>query len=53
MHLTRKFSALILLIIDIVLVMTVFGIACLVGALGKNVRAMPEVLEIREDGTAC
>lgn len=53
MHLTRKLSALILLIIDIVLVMTVFGIACLVGALGKNVRAMPEVLEIREDGTAC
>lgn len=52
MHLTRKLSALILLIIDIILLMTVFGIACLIGALGKQVRAMPEVLEIRENGEA-
>lgn len=48
----KKLSAVLLLIIDIVLMLTVVGIACLVGALGKQVRSMPEVLEIREDGSA-
>lgn len=52
MYAGKKMSALILLILDVVLGMTIIGLGCLVGYTGKQVRSQPEVLEIKADGTA-
>ena len=52
MHAGKKLSSLLLLLLDVLLFLTIIGLGCLVGWLGKQVRSQPEILEIRADGTA-